>query len=141
MQVTFRRININFIWAFLYNILAIAIASGIFYAVPGPRVYIPPAFAGSFLPRLSPLQLHLALVIICGMNVGLSEILSSIPVLFFSYHLQRYTVPPSIARIKQQLAEHTAAVVAARLATAAASSVPTPVSSASQQPMMITVAA
>ncbi len=47
-RVTFKRITINFTWAFFYNVFAIAIASGIFYSIPGDtRVYIPPAFAGA----------------------------------------------------------------------------------------------
>ena len=67
-RVTMRRIRMNFLWAFVYNLIAMPIASGALY--PIAHFAIPPALA------------------------GLSEVFSSLPVIFFSLHLARYT-PPS----------------------------------------------
>jgi Cu+-exporting ATPase len=63
-QTTYRRIKINFAWAFLYNMIGIPLAAGFFY--PIFHIAIPPALA------------------------GLSEIFSSLPVVFFSLLLQNY---------------------------------------------------
>lgn len=41
---TYRRIQLNFLWAFLYNILAIPLAAGVFY--PLDRFSLPPVVAG-----------------------------------------------------------------------------------------------
>jgi Cu+-exporting ATPase len=60
----FNRIKLNFAWAFFYNILGIPLAAGVFY--PLAHIYIPPPIA------------------------GLSEILSSLPVVFFSLLLYTY---------------------------------------------------
>ena len=64
----FRRIQLNFAWAFLYNLIGIPLAAGAFY--PLGEVYIPPPIA------------------------GLSELLSSVPVVLSSLVL--YTYKPSI---------------------------------------------
>jgi len=66
----FRHIQLNFTWAFFYNLLGIPIAAGILY--PANGAYIPPAFA------------------------GLSEILSSVPVVLFPLFLHLYK-PPSLS--------------------------------------------
>jgi len=63
----FSRIRCNFAWAFCYNLLGVPLAAGVFYVFA--NIAIPPAIA------------------------GLSEILSSVPVVVFSLLLQRY-VPP-----------------------------------------------
>lgn len=62
---TFDRIRINFAWAMLYNTLMMPVAAGALY--PGAAIAVPPALA------------------------GLSEILSSIPVILFSLALSRFT--------------------------------------------------
>ena len=41
---SFRRIKINFVWAFLYNILLVPIAMGVLYPINGFR--FDPMFAG-----------------------------------------------------------------------------------------------
>jgi len=68
---TYRRIKLNFGWAFIYNVIAIPIAAGVFF----PLIYItiPPWVA------------------------GLAMALSSISVLLSSLLLKRYT-PPKIWR-------------------------------------------
>jgi Cu+-exporting ATPase len=63
-QTTYRRIKMNFAWAFLYNMIGIPLAAGFFY--PLFHITIPPALA------------------------GLSEIFSSLPVIFFSLLLRKY---------------------------------------------------
>eukprot|EP00762_Andalucia_godoyi_P002554 ANDGO_03364.mRNA.1 putative copper-transporting ATPase HMA5 len=68
---TFRVIQTNFFWAFLYNVIAIPLAAGVFYSSGG--VSIPPAIA------------------------GLSEIASSIPVILFSLLLKKYGEPKEIS--------------------------------------------
>jgi len=67
-RATFQRIRINFAWAMMYNVLGILFAAGTFYAAG--QVAIPPAFA------------------------GLSELLSSLPVVLFSLMLATYKPPP-----------------------------------------------
>jgi len=62
-----RLIKWNFIWAILYNIIAIPLALGILY--PLFNIIIPPSLA------------------------GLSEILSSVPVVLFSLLLNKYSPP------------------------------------------------
>jgi len=73
-QVVFRRIKLNFLWAFFYNLFAIPIAAGILY--PWFGIAIPPALA------------------------GLSEILSSLPVILFSiaikYHKWNKLLPSEL---------------------------------------------
>jgi len=69
----FRTIRFNFFWAFLYNLVGMLLAAGAFYAVGG--LYIPPAIA------------------------GLSELLSSLPVICFSLLLKRYRFQPVDGRI------------------------------------------
>jgi Cu+-exporting ATPase len=66
-RTTFSRIRLNFAWAMMYNVVGITLAAGTFYAVG--RVTIPPAFA------------------------GLSELLSSLPVVLFSLLLSSYKLP------------------------------------------------
>jgi Cu+-exporting ATPase len=68
-KATYRRILINFGWAFLYNITAVPFAAGFFYPIFDAS--IPPAFA------------------------GLSELLSSLPVVIFSVLLRTFT--PSLS--------------------------------------------
>jgi Cu+-exporting ATPase len=63
-QTTFRRIKMNFVWAFLYNAIGIPLAAGALY--PALKITIPPALA------------------------GLSEIFSSLPVVLFSLLLKTY---------------------------------------------------
>ena len=63
-RTTFRRIKLNFLWAFLYNAVGIPLSAGAFYPILG--IAIPPAIA------------------------GLSEIFSSIPVILFSLLLKFY---------------------------------------------------
>ena len=41
---TLRRIKINFLWAFVYNVVGIPFAAGVFY--PSFRLHLPPMFAG-----------------------------------------------------------------------------------------------
>ncbi len=69
-RTTFRRISLNFAWAFLYNVLGIPLAAGILY--PFTSFVLPPALA------------------------GLSELLSSLPVVIFSLLLHLYRVPRSV---------------------------------------------
>lgn len=69
-KTVFRRIQINFVWAFFYNLFAIPLAAGAFFAIDS--FVLPPVFA------------------------GLSEIISSIPVIIFSLLLRFYRVPTSI---------------------------------------------
>jgi len=64
---TFRRIKLNFWWAFLYNFFAMPLSAGILYPLFG--IAVPPSIA------------------------GFSEILSSLPVIFFSLLLKRYSPP------------------------------------------------
>uniref|UniRef100_A0A6B2KXD4 HMA domain-containing protein n=1 Tax=Arcella intermedia TaxID=1963864 RepID=A0A6B2KXD4_9EUKA len=63
-KTIYNRIKINLVWAFGYNIIMIPLAAGVFY-YPG-HVAIPPAFA------------------------GLSDLLSSVPVIIFSLLLHYY---------------------------------------------------
>ena len=60
----FARIKLNFAWAFFYNFLGIPLAAGVFYGVAS--IYIPPPVA------------------------GLSEMISSLPVVLFSLLLYLY---------------------------------------------------
>ena len=69
-RVVFRRIKINFIWSIFYNVVTIPFASGALY--PAIKWVVPPAVA------------------------GFAEIVSSIPVILFSLHLKRYTVPKNL---------------------------------------------
>ena len=71
-RVTFARIRLNFAWAMMYNVVGILLAAGTFY--PAGQVTIPPAFA------------------------GLSELLSSLPVVFFSLLLSSYRPPTLLAQ-------------------------------------------
>lgn len=48
---TLRRIKINFVWAFLYNVLGIPFAAGVFY--PTFRVHMPPMFAAAAMAASS----------------------------------------------------------------------------------------
>ena len=66
-RATFSRIRLNFAWALMYNVVSITFAAGAFWAAG--RINIPPAFA------------------------GLSELLSSIPVVCFSLMLRHYKPP------------------------------------------------
>jgi len=66
-RTIFRVIKINLGWAFFYNMIGIPIAAGILY--PFTSYAIPPAFA------------------------GLSELLSSLPVVLFSLLLNKYNKP------------------------------------------------
>ncbi len=43
-QAVMRRIRINFVWAFLYNVVGIPLAAGVLY--PGLHFQLPPMFAG-----------------------------------------------------------------------------------------------
>lgn len=70
----FTRITINFAWACLYNLIAIPVAAGVLY--PKWKLSLPPAVA------------------------GLSEILSSVPVVLLSLHLQWYTIPEWVYGIR-----------------------------------------
>lgn len=63
-RLTYRRIQWNFFWAFLYNVFAIPLAAGVFYTAGS--VYIPPAIAGA------------------------SELFSSVPVVLSSLLLRRF---------------------------------------------------
>ncbi len=65
----FNRIRLNFAWALLYNVIAIPLATGALW--PLWHIYVPPAWA------------------------GVSEIISSIPVVLFSLLLKFY-VPPRV---------------------------------------------
>lgn len=69
-RMTMRRIRMNFLWAFLYNIIAMPVASGALY--PISHFAIPPALA------------------------GLSEIFSSLPVILLSLLLTRYRPPQEL---------------------------------------------
>lgn len=64
---TLKTIKLNLAWAFGYNIIAMPISAGLLYTFAG--VYIPPAFA------------------------GVSEVLSSVPVVLFSLFLYKYKPP------------------------------------------------
>lgn len=64
---TFNHIRINFLWAFLYNLVAIPLASGALFPLVG--IAIPPYVA------------------------GIGEIMSSIPVIIFSLLLKLYRKP------------------------------------------------
>jgi Cu+-exporting ATPase len=75
-RATYRRILINFGWAFLYNALAIPLAAGILY--PATDYAIPPAVA------------------------GLSEIVSTLPVIFSSLLLRLHRVPGSVRKLYKQ---------------------------------------
>ena len=44
-QVTFRRIRLNYVWAFGYNLLAVPVAAGCLY--PSLRFQLPPWVAGA----------------------------------------------------------------------------------------------
>lgn len=66
---TFKCIKVNFFWAFLYNLIAIPLAIGVFYPLGG--VYIPPPIA------------------------GLSELFSSLPVVLSSLLLRRFVASSS----------------------------------------------
>jgi len=66
-KTVYQRIKINLGWAFMYNIVMLPLAAGVLQVPLG--FSIPPAFA------------------------GLSEILSSVPVILFSWLLQRYKAP------------------------------------------------
>jgi len=72
-RVTFARIRLNFAWALMYNVIGILLASGTFYALG--HVSIPPALA------------------------GLSELLSSLPVVCFSLLLTTYKPPVTRYRL------------------------------------------
>lgn len=76
-RTAMRRIRLNFAWAFIYNLIAMPIASGALYPVAG--VAIPPALA------------------------GLSEIFSSLPVIFIALHLSRYTPPKAYSQPNMQM--------------------------------------
>jgi heavy metal translocating P-type ATPase len=64
-----QRIRINFFWAFLYNVVAMPLAAGVLYPATG-RIAIPPGFA------------------------GISELLSSVPVILSSLLMYRALPPP-----------------------------------------------
>ena len=66
-RVTFRRIWMNFGWAFLYNVMAIPLATGLLYPVWG--ILIPPVIAGA------------------------AELLSSLPVVISSVLITLYKRP------------------------------------------------
>eukprot|EP00047_Mylnosiga_fluctuans_P009170 m.10237 g.10237 ORF g.10237 m.10237 type:complete len:1092 (-) comp2505_c0_seq2:102-3377(-) len=72
------RVILNFLWAFLYNFVAITFSSGLFYQVGG--IYIPPGFA------------------------GLSEALSSVPVILNSLLLLNYHPPLLLDNVDSILA-------------------------------------
>ncbi len=73
-KITYRVILTNFVWAFLYNAVAIPLAAGILF--PADGFVFPPAAA------------------------GLAELLSSLPVVCFSLLLKLlYRVPKSIRRL------------------------------------------
>jgi len=73
-RTTFRCIKLNFSWAFFYNALGIPIAAGILY--PFTNFVLPPALA------------------------GLSELLSSLPVVLFSLLMRlTYQVPKGIQAV------------------------------------------
>jgi Cu+-exporting ATPase len=65
-KVVYRRIKINLVWAFGYNLIVLPLAAGILYPI---GFSIPPAFA------------------------GLSDLLSSLPVILFSLLLHLYKAP------------------------------------------------
>jgi len=65
-KTVYQRVKINLGWAFAYNLITMPIAAGVLYPV---GVAIPPAFA------------------------GLSELLSSVPVILFSLLLYKYKAP------------------------------------------------
>jgi len=44
-RVAMRRIRINFVWAFIYNVVGIPLAAGVLY--PGLHIQFPPMFAGA----------------------------------------------------------------------------------------------
>lgn len=64
---TFKCVYLNFAWAFLYNVVSIALAAGVFY--PIKNFVIPPPIA------------------------GLAEFVSSLPVIAFSLSLYMYRAP------------------------------------------------
>lgn len=66
---TFTHIRANLVWSFVYNALAIPLATGMLYA-GGAGITLPPSLA------------------------GISELISSVPVVLFSLILQLYTPPP-----------------------------------------------
>ena len=68
---TFARIRFNFAWSFFYNLVAITLSVGLFY--PAALIYVPPALA------------------------GLSELLSSLPVVLSSLALRRFVPIPVAA--------------------------------------------
>ncbi len=72
-RATYKRILVNFAWAFFYNIIAVPFAAGLLY--PALHISIPPAFA------------------------GLSELLSSLPVVLFSVLLRNFTPTLTHARV------------------------------------------
>ena len=67
-KVVFRRIRWNFLWALLYNVMAVPFAAGVWF--PWTRILLPPHYA------------------------GLSMALSSVSVVISSMLLTRYRRPP-----------------------------------------------
>lgn len=50
-QVVFRRIQLNFVWAMLYNVVAIPFAAGCWF--PWTHMLVPPQYAGGFTSNTS----------------------------------------------------------------------------------------
>lgn len=71
-RVTFLRIQLNYVWAMLYNVLMIPIAAGAFF--PITHMQLPPMFA------------------------GLAMALSSVSVVLSSLQLTWYRPPPPVLR-------------------------------------------
>lgn len=84
-------------WAFGYNLLTVPVAAGLLY--PFLSFYVPPAAAGSLARAcvaVHPRHLHVP----CRSCAGLSEILSSVPVVVFSLLLGRFRARPREGAVK-----------------------------------------
>jgi hypothetical protein len=71
-RATFRRIQVNYVWALAYNVLMVPVAAGVLY--PAARIRLPPVLA------------------------GLAMAFSSVSVVCSSLMLSRYRRPPPVLR-------------------------------------------
>ena len=94
-RATLRRIKINFVWAFIYNVVGIPFAAGVFY--PTFKLHLPPMFA------------------------GIAMVSSSISVVLSSLMLNLYRPPLVVRRAERALDKAAKADAKAKAKAAAAS--------------------
>ena len=76
-RATMRRIYINFIWAFGYNVVGIPFASGVFF--PGARLHLPPMYAGIAMTASSICVVCSSLLLWCYRPPSITSIWTALP--------------------------------------------------------------